>query len=1052
MKKYLINFILVFFVATSVGAGELPIWQSQYSMGKNKIDPHYYVLPYGDKEDVFDLAYKDSEYYLDLNGEWRFNWVRNPDNRPVDFYKPDFFDGQWAKITVPGNWERQGYGLPIYVNEDYEFVHEMFDMDSPTPPIVPYEHNEVGSYRRTFTIPEKWENRRVVLTLEGVNSFYYVWINGEKVGYNMDSKTPAQWDITDKLTDDENVIAVEVYRWSAGSYLECQDYWRISGIERDVYLYSTPDIHIADFEVLSSLDKEEYKDGVFELDVLVNSSFAGQGTLVYQLFDDNKELVFEEQADVELTGDSAETISFDPKIIENVKRWSAEHPNLYNLVVELKSDKGGKSHITGTHVGFRTSEVKDGQFFVNGKPIIIKGANRHEHTQMGRTVTEEIMLKDIKLMKQHNLNAVRSAHYPNDKRWYELCNIHGLYVIDEANVESHGMGYGPETLAKDTAWFQQHLERNQRMYHRSKNHPSIIIWSMGNEGGDGINFKKTYEWFKTVEQTRPVQYEMARETDHSDIFARMYRPVHELTDYLESNPDRPYIMCEFAHAMGNSVGGLADYMEVFENEPRIQGGLIWDWVDQTFIEIDENGRWYYAYGGDYGPENVPSFGNFCANGLISSDRVVFPQLKEVEKVYQYIKSELIDSENMLVEVKNWYDFTNLNEYTLEWEVMNDRGDILSNGEMIVDCMPGDTKQIQLAESLPVDPENGNELFILLNWTSNYEKSFIPEGYRVAYDQFVVSHLDNREIALTGERGRRFRVDDYTVSNRDVELTFSPETGELLSYNYRGKELLTSPLVLEFHRAHTDNDDRDWNGGHHWRRSGLDNLTPVASSVDFDSNGRNGLTVEVVQEFYNERDEKLIDATVFYEIKADGTLFIDNHVNPDTSFVKTFARTGITFDMDPSFNNVDYFGKGDHDTYADRAASGIIDFYSTTVDRMYVNFVNPQSSGNRMDTRWMALTDCDGNGIFVTSDIDFEFSAQPYNKEELEGATHFNKLPAQSNATTVNLDKEQTGLGTATCGPGVMSQYIVTAEPKEFRFVIKPVTNRDNSDWLDLYFN
>ena len=643
MKKTLLSLCLTCLLTTPAIAQIVqPEWQSQYAIGKNKLAPHTYIWPYANADAAGEGNYEQSPYYMSLNGKWKFHWVKNPDHRPKDFYKPSFYTGGWADIDVPGNWERQGYGTAIYVNETYEFDDPLFNFKK-NPPLVPYAENEVGSYRRMFTVPADWKDRRIVICCEGVISFYYIWVNGHMLGYNQGSKTPAEWDITDYVQAGENIVALEVYRWSAGSYLECQDMWRLSGIERDVYLYSTPRQFIADYKVTSSLDKKEYKEGFFGLDVTVEGSATGVSTLAYSLEDTAGKTILQNEIPIKNRGLS-NSIIFDEQSLPGVKRWSAEHPNLYTLILTLKDDAGHITHLTGCKVGFRTSEIKDGRFCINGVPILIKGANRHEHSQLGRTVSKELMEEDIRLMKQHNLNTVRNSHYPTHPYWYQLCDRYGLYVIDEANIESHGIGYGPASLAKDSTWLPAHMDRTQRMYERAKNHPGIVIWSLGNEAGNGINFERTYDWMKSVETTRPIQYERAEQNYNTDIYCRMYRSVEELLAYArqtEPKVYRPFIMTEYLHAMGNSGGGLKEYMDVFETEPIVQGGCIWDWVDQSFREIDADGRWYWTYGGDYGPKNVPSFGNFCCNGLVNAVREPHPHLLEVKKAYQYIKTTLI---------------------------------------------------------------------------------------------------------------------------------------------------------------------------------------------------------------------------------------------------------------------------------------------------------------------------------------------------------------------------------------------------------------------------
>ncbi len=733
MKKTLLSLCLTCLLTTPAIAQTVqPEWQSQYAIGKNKLAPHTYIWPYANADAAGEGNYEQSPYYMSLNGKWKFHWVKNPDHRPKDFYKPSFYTGGWADIDVPGNWERQGYGTAIYVNETYEFDDPLFNFKK-NPPLVPYAENEVGSYRRTFTVPADWKDRRIVICCEGVISFYYIWVNGHMLGYNQGSKTPAEWDITDYVQAGENIVALEVYRWSAGSYLECQDMWRLSGIERDVYLYSTPRQFIADYKVTSSLDKKEYKEGFFGLDVTVEGSATGVSTLAYSLEDTAGKTILQNEIPIKNRGLS-NSIIFDEQSLPGVKRWSAEHPNLYTLILTLKDDAGHITHLTGCKVGFRTSEIKDGRFCINGVPILIKGANRHEHSQLGRTVSKELMEEDIRLMKQHNLNTVRNSHYPTHPYWYQLCDRYGLYVIDEANIESHGMGYGPASLAKDSTWLPAHMDRTQRMYERAKNHPGIVIWSLGNEAGNGINFERTYDWMKSVETTRPIQYERAEQNYNTDIYCRMYRSVEELLAYArqtEPKVYRPFIMTEYLHAMGNSGGGLKEYMDVFETEPIVQGGCIWDWVDQSFREIDADGRWYWTYGGDYGPKNVPSFGNFCCNGLVNAVREPHPHLLEVKKAYQYIKTTLIDKSNLTLSIKNWYDFTNLNAYTLHWQVVGDHGKVIADGTRRVDAVPHATVEVTLGTvRLPSDVR---EAYLNLSWTPVDAAPFINTDYEGAYD-------------------------------------------------------------------------------------------------------------------------------------------------------------------------------------------------------------------------------------------------------------------------------------------------------------------------------
>lgn len=1012
MNKYL-RIIILSFIATLAHANDLPEWQSQYAIGLNKINPHSYVWPYDSQKDVVERKHQTSKYYLDLNGTWKFSWVRNPDNRPKDFHHPGYYVGNWANIQVPGNWERQGFGFPIYVNETYEFDDPMFKFKK-NPPIVPHETNEVGSYIRTFTIPKEWDERRVVFCCEGATSFYYLWINGKYVGYNQGSKTPSEWDITDMLKEGENTVAMEVYRWSSGSYLECQDMWRMSGIERDVYLYSTPTDYIADYKVESTLDKTNYKDGIFQLQTTVSANSQKAEYLAYTLTDQNGETILSDKKKI---NGNTEDIVFDTKTIDDVISWSAEHPNLYNLVLDLQDANGNSIHLTGSKVGFRTSEIKDGRFHVNGVPVLVKGVNRHEHSQKGRTVSKELMLEDIKLMKQNNINTVRNAHYPTHPYWYELCNEYGLYVIDEANIESHGMGYGPETLAKDTTWLMAHMDRTKRMYERSKNHPSIFIWSLGNEAGNGSNFEHTYDWLKSVDSDRPVQYERAEKNYNTDIYCRMYRSVDVIKEYI-SRTDiyRPFILCEYVHAMGNSVGGLKDYWDVFEANPMAQGGCIWDWVDQSFYEVDENGKWYFTYGGDYGPKGVPSFGSFNSNGLVNSLRQPHPHMAEVKKVYQYIKTKATNLAKLEFEIKNWYDFTNLNNYTLHWEIVGDNGVSIANGKEVLDCNPHETYNLKLPRVKY--PNNIKEAFVNFIWTPNHATEFVNTADNMAYDQFIV--LVNKNFVV--------KKPTYNVAST---FAIDGETGALKSYKIGDKEMLANPLRLSLYRPVTENDRRDQNGLKKWATAGLDELKQKLISKKESKN-----KIETSVQLLNAREENLGTAQFIYTLNKQNQLEVVAKFRPNKEKIEAMARVGLVLEISDEYSHVNYLAK-DAETYADRREAGIIKNTSTSVDAMFHNYVVPQSTANRMDARWFNLTNKTGFGLEFTSDQLFQFSAVPYEDKVIDKATHINKLE-NTGIITVHLDVEQMGVGTATCGPGVLPQYIVPVEDYEFKFMIHPV--------------
>ena len=1033
LKKRTFLLLLAGLTATVFASAQkqpLPEWQSQYAVGLNKLAPHTYVWPYANASDIEKPGgYEQSPYYMSLNGKWKFHWVKNPDNRAKDFYQPSYYTGGWADINVPGNWERQGYGTAIYVNETYEFDDRMFNFKK-NPPLVPHAENEVGSYRRTFKVPADWKGRRVVLCCEGVISFYYVWVNGKLLGYNQGSKTAAEWDITEVLTEGENVVALEVYRWSSGAYLECQDMWRLSGIERDVYLYSTPKQYIADYKLNASLDKETYKDGLFGLEVTVEGPSSTASSITYTLKDTFGKAVLKDAINIKSRGLS-NFIAFEEKKIPNVKPWSAEYPNLYTLVLELKDAQGKVTELTGCEVGFRTSEIKNGRFCINGVPVLVKGTNRHEHSQLGRTVSKELMELDIKLMKEHNINLVRNSHYPTHPYWYQLCDRYGLYMIDEANIESHGMGYGPASLAKDSTWLTAHMDRTHRMYERSKNHSAIVIWSLGNEAGNGINFERTYDWLKSVDKTRPVQYERAEQNYNTDIYCRMYRSVDEIKAYVaKKDIYRPFILCEYLHAMGNSCGGLKDYWDVFENEPMAQGGNVWDWVDQSFREIDKNGKWYWTYGGDYGPEGIPSFGNFCCNGLVNADRQPHPHLLEVKKVYQNIKATLLSPKNMKLRIKNWYDFSNLNEYELHWNVTADNGEKIAEGTKVLDCEPHATIDVSLGNVLL--PKTVREAYLNISWTRREASPMIAEDWEVAYDQFVIAGNKN----YTGYRPQKAGETTFTVDK---------ETGALTSLALDGKELLATPITLSLFRPATDNDNRDKNGARLWRKAGLDNLTQKVTSL---KEGKNTTTAAI--ELLNAKGQKVGTADFIYTLDKNGALKIRTTFQPDTAIVKSMARLGLTFRVADTYDQVSYLGRGDNETYADRGQSGKIGLYQTTPERMFHYYVTPQSTGNRTDVRWTKFTDRSGEGILVDSNRPFQFSIVPFSDVLLEKARHINELE-RDGLVTVHLDAEQAGVGTATCGPGVLPQYLVPLKKQSFEFTLYPVKPAGQAQKKENYY-
>ena len=744
-------------------------WENPEIFQKNREAPHASYIPYDTVEGALATDRDRSPYYRSLNGMWKFHWVPKPSERPKDFYRVSFDVGSWDEIPVPSNWELQGYGVPIYVDAGLPFA------ENPEPPFVDHEDNPVGSYRRSFTVPESWRDGEIYLRFGGVRSAMYVWVNGREVGYSEGSKTPAELRVTDFVRTGENTLAVEVYRYSDGSYLEDIDYWRVSGIERDVFLFATPRDHLWDFFVHADAD------GRLKLEVETR----GSPSVSMRLLDELGSTVVE-QDDVS---------SVDLRV-EAPLLWTAETPNLYTLVLSVPGQ------VIATKIGFRTVEVRDGLLQVNGVPVTLKGVNRHEHDpDTGRVVTEASMLQDIRLMKQFNINAVRTSHYPNVPRWYELCDEHGLYVVDEANVESNGVSFDADkTLANRPEWRQAHIDRTRRMVERDKNHPSIIIWSLGNEAGDGSNFEATYAWTKARDPGRPVQYEMTDIRAHTDIVAPMYARIHILEAYASERRERPLILCEYAHAMGNSVGNLQDYWDVIYANDQLQGGFIWDWVDQGLRETNANGESYFAYGGDYGPPGTPSADNFCINGLVSPDRVPHPSLWEVKKVYQPVRFAAEDLATGRIRIENRHDFLNLAELEFSWAVRADDAIVVKAEGLQVDVDPHATREMTL-ELPEIEPAPGVEYFLEVSFRDDVH-------HEVAWEQFelpIAAPKSAVDIRRVSKMTPRVTDAELRIEGDRFVITFDRVRGTLASIAYEGVELLRSGPEPNFWRAPTDND-------------------------------------------------------------------------------------------------------------------------------------------------------------------------------------------------------------------------------------------------------
>ena len=1009
-----------------------PVIENPDVIGINKLDARATFFPYNSVELAKEDNLSKAENYLLLNGIWQFNYSENPESRPENFYKEDFNTSDWNTIKVPANWEVEGFGVPIYVNATYPFQKGKLN-----PPDIPDGHNPVGSYKRTFNVPNNWDGKDIYIHLGAVKSAFYIWINGKKVGYSQGSKLPAEFNLTKFVKPGNNSIALEVYRWSDGSYLECQDFWRISGIERDVYLYARPNVQLTDYFAKAGLENN-YTDGVFDLAVDIKNIDAKtqKGTVAVEITKDNQ-TVYSGSSAYELGSNSDKTLKFN-KRIPKVKTWSAEIPELYQLNIIIKDRKGNTIEAISRKLGFRTSEVKDGQYLVNGKPILFKGVNRHEHDpDTGHVISREDMLRDVQIFKEYNINAVRTCHYPNDPYFYELCDEYGIYVIDEANIESHGMGYAlHKTLANDPKWLKSHLERTERMVQRDKNHPSIVIWSLGNEAGNGYNFYEAYLLAKRQDDTRPTQYERAVYEWNTDLFVPMYATPEDVEKYA-TNDDftKPLVQCEFAHAMGNSMGGFREYWDLFEKYDKLQGGFIWDYVDQGLRTV-KNGREIFAYGGDFGPEGTPSDNNFLNNGLVQPDRRPNPHIHEVAHIHQDIKFYENDLAKGVIDVNNWYFFRDLSNYKFNWEIL-ENGTVVETGsinEIVV------APQAKEATKIPFKTQFKNDVEYLLNVSAvlKTDEPLLKANHVLAYEQFKLQegHVQIPAKA-TASVNHKTKGDVITVNGENFEITFNQKTGILTDYNYKNESLLKSGPKVNFWRAPVDNDygARTQLRYKAWKDAGKAEV--VASDVKQLSNSE--LQVSFTRNLFGG------DATLHetYLVNGNGTIKVTNALKAIKGEHSNFFKFGNKLVLPEAYKNITYYGKGPFEAYADRQHAAKLGVFKQTVEEQYFPYIRPQETGNKLDVRWATITKADGSGIKFLSDTPFHFSALNFSEDDLHTGDkrvqhHAGEIDPRKEVF-VNIDGFQQGIGSINSwGRLPMEQYRLPYKDYSYSYWMMPI--------------
>ena len=1026
-------------------------WENHQVFGLGKLEPHATLFPYASRAAALRDERERSPYFLSLDGVWDFLWVPKPDDAPEGFEKEGFGTSGWSRIPVPGNWEVHGFGKAIYLDERYPFEAEW--------PRVPHDYNPVGSYLRTFTIDSEWQGRRIRLHFGGVRSAMYVWVNGRKVGYSQGAKTPAEFDVTDFVRPGRNTLALRVFRWSDASYLESQDMLRMSGIERSVFVAAFPSTYVADFFARASLD-DAYRDGLLDLEVdVVNESTTGAAlTVRYDLLDEAAELrtVLSGSLPARLGPGEKTRLEFSGRLA-GVRRWSAETPHLYTLLVELVDGSGNVVSVLRDDVGFRRVEVRGGQLLVNGRAVTIRGVNRHEtHPETGHVVGLETMRRDLELMKLHNVNAVRSAHYPNDPRWYDLTDRYGLYVVDEANIESHPLANHEDTqLGNTKSWLPAHLDRTRRMVERDKNHPSIILWSLGNEAGEGAIFEETYRWIKQRDPSRPVQYEPAGLAAYTDVYSPMYPPIERLVAYAETEPARPLIMCEYAHAMGNSVGNLADYWAAIDRYPVLQGGFIWDWVDQALSRVDDKGRRFWAYGHDYHPD-LPTDGNFLNNGLVDPDRNPHPHLHEVKKVYQPIRFSALDAAAGRFEVENRYVFRSLDHVGLSWSLLEDGIEVAADESGSPSVPPGE-KRVTTIDVPTYEQRPGREYHLALSARTLVSEPFVPVGHEVAWEQFELPSVPTVEPVRADTRGIELVETEagWTLSGESFEAFFSRTSGELESYRYQGRELIRQGPRPNYWRPPTDNDLG--NGMHEWaapwrEASSTRELEEFSAEVTAEGHGR----VRVRYRLGSGQAR----TDISYVIRGDGVVEIEHRLTPASDDLPKIPRVGTQLVLPASMRFVAWFGRGPHESYADRFTSARVGRWAAPVSELGHRYPRPQETGNRTEVRWMAVTDEHGVGLLAVGRPRLSASAWPFAMDELDyvpgkrgAASASGLVPVTSrhgadlverDFVTWNLDFRQMGVGGDTSwGRPVHEEYTILPQEQSYGFCLVPFDENEH---------
>jgi beta-galactosidase len=1018
------QFTLFLLMLVSLSLSAQNDWENEQVIGRNKLPARSTSYSFPSEESALKGDRAQSRL-ISLNGEWQFHFEADSKNRPLDFYSGENKVAGWDKIEVPSCWEMKGYGTPIYTNSTYPFPNR--------PPFIT-RTNPVGSYFRTFEVPADWDGKQIILHFGGVSSAFYVWVNGQMVGYSEDSCLPAEFDVTEKVQKGKNTVAVQVFRWSDGSYLEDQDHWRMSGIQREVMLLAQPRVALNDFFVKTKFD-ENLEDALLQIrpKVTMKDSINIEGwTVEAMLYSPTDKPKFTQPLKIDLSKivyeeypqrDNVKFALLETKV-ESPQKWSAELPVLYTLVLSLKDNNGTVLESRSCKVGFRDIHIQDGVFLVNGKPVKLYGVNRHDHSETGgKTVTRDEMLKDVLLMKQHNLNAVRTCHYPNDPYFYELCDQYGLYVMDEANIETHhASGY----LTNQPQWHFAYADRVIRMVERDKNHASIISWSLGNESGTGPNHAAAAGWVKDFDPTRPIHYEGAQgdpnnkdykaygspeyrknpylanpdDTWYVDMVSRMYPTIDQLKGLSESPYiKRPIVMCEYAHSMGNSTGNLMEYWNVIHSKKNLMGGFIWDWIDQGVSRTDDKGRKWWAYGGDYGDQ--PNDANFCINGLISPDRTVKGATEECKYVFQPVVIERYDQDKMHFRIKNRFFFKNLNEFSIIWTLMENGKPIKSESLGVFSVLPGESRLFAVDYDLS---KTTGEVWLKVSIQLAKDELWAKRGYEIAKEQFLVKEAKPTQPVASKIAVQVFEDSEKTlvVGAKDFKVTVDKTSGYITKYQFQGKDLLIGALKPNFWRALTDNDIRAWDvlkNLSDWPTVTA-SLKPVQVKV-LDE----GLTKLVVADLSGNEGLKL---QLSYKVSGDGAVDVNYQVKIGEKLTEPL-RIGLSTTLSGDLGTMSFFGKGPYENYIDRAHAAEVNVYSGKVEDFCFKYVRPQENGNHTQVRWLALRNATGSGLMIVGKQPLNTSVWPYTAETLAKAAHINDLEP-AGFYTVNIDWGQAGVG------------------------------------------